>query len=171
MSMFTLASFAAHLGAINADLKLAGEGIIAEWCWNVRENARHAIGTYAYGWQPLSDSTIEHKGGRDEPLLDTGQLRDSIGIKLFPNRGVVGTNDETAEWHEYGTSKMPPRPFMLPAAFQATKEIEKSARKYVSAALRGQGMHATDLRSVLHKVRLILEIAREVKRIVKRLSK
>ena len=49
MSMFTLLSFAAHLDAIEADLKLAGQGIIAEWCWAVRENARDAIGTY---WRP-----------------------------------------------------------------------------------------------------------------------
>ena len=42
MSMFTLLSFAAHLGAIEADLKLAGEGIIAKWCMAVRD----AIGTY-----------------------------------------------------------------------------------------------------------------------------
>jgi hypothetical protein len=37
MSMFTLLSFAAHLDAIEADLKLAGQCIIAEWCWAVRE--------------------------------------------------------------------------------------------------------------------------------------
>jgi hypothetical protein len=37
--MFTLLSFAAHLGAIEADLKLAGEGIIAKWCMAVRDNA------------------------------------------------------------------------------------------------------------------------------------
>jgi hypothetical protein len=46
MSMFTLLSFAAHLGAIEADLKLAGEGIIAKWCMAFGIMLRDAIGTY-----------------------------------------------------------------------------------------------------------------------------
>jgi hypothetical protein len=41
--------FVAHLGAIERDLKPAGEGIMAEWCVAVRDNARDAIGTY---WRP-----------------------------------------------------------------------------------------------------------------------
>jgi hypothetical protein len=98
-SVFSLLSFAAHLGAIERDLKLAGEGIIAKWFMAVRQNAMDAIGTYRYGWPELAPSTVERKGGRDEPLFDTGELRRSIGIKLYENRAVVGTNDETAEWH------------------------------------------------------------------------
>jgi phage gpG-like protein len=167
MSLYSLASFALKLGAIEADLKLAGEGIIAEWCWNVRQNAMNAISTYKYGWTPLSPEVVARHG--DTPLYETGTLKNSIGIKLhLPNRGEVGTNDETAEFHEYGTSKMPARPFMLPAALEAFKEIEASANHYINAALRGQGMNSTRLATILHRVRLILEIAREVHRIAKR---
>jgi hypothetical protein len=43
MSMFTLLSFAAHLGAIEADLKLAGTGILAEYALAVRQNAMDTI--------------------------------------------------------------------------------------------------------------------------------
>ena len=166
-SLFTLASFAAHLGAIEADLKLAGEGLIAEFCWNVRQNAQHAIGTYKYNWAPLGPDAVARHG--DTPLLDTGALRDSIGIKLhLPNRGEVGTNDPTAAFHEFGSSREPPRPFMLNAALEAFKEIEASAKHYIPAALRGQGMNSTRLATILHRVRLILEIAREVHHIAKR---
>jgi hypothetical protein len=170
MSLFTLASFALKLGAIEADLKLAGTGILAEWCWAVRQNARDAIGTYKYGWTPLAESTLAKKSA-DTPLLETGQLRDSIGIKLYHNRGVVGTNDPTAEFHEHGSSHEPPRSFMLNAALEATGQIHKWAKEYVGAAIAGRGMHATNLATILHRVRLILEIAREVKRVINRISK
>jgi phage gpG-like protein len=93
--------------------------------------------------------------------LETGQLKNSIGITLYENRAVIGTNDPTAAYREFGTKNEPPRSFMLNAGLEATKQIEKSAQKYINAALRGQGMHSTDLRTVLHRVRLILKIARE----------
>jgi hypothetical protein len=86
MSMFTLLSFAAKLGAIEADLKLAGTGILAEWCWNVRQNAMDAISTYKYGWAPLSPEVVARHG--DTPLYETGQLKNSIGIKLYHDRGA-----------------------------------------------------------------------------------
>jgi phage gpG-like protein len=168
-SMFTLLSFAAKLGAIELDLKLAGQGILAEYALKVRQNAMDAIGTYRYGWPALGPEAVARHG--DTPLLETGQLKNSIGITLYENRAVIGTNDETAEFHEYGTSKMPPRPFMLPAALEAYGEIHKSADKYIRAALRGQGMHSTDLHTILARVRLILEIAREVKRVINRISR
>jgi hypothetical protein len=83
---------------IEADLKSAGEGIIAEWCLAVRQNAMDAIGTYKYDWRPLAASRVERKGGRDEPLLDTGQLLDSIraSVKITgptSGRAIVGTNE------------------------------------------------------------------------------
>jgi phage gpG-like protein len=170
MSLFTLLSFAAKLGAIEADLKLAGQGLIAEWCWAVRENARKAIGTYEYSWPPLAASTLARKN-EDTPLLETGQLRDSIGIELHHNRGVVYTNDPYSEFHEHGSSHEQPRPFMLPSALLATGELHKWADHYIGAALAGRGMHATNLATILRRVHLILEIAREVKRVLKRISK
>jgi phage gpG-like protein len=170
MSFYSLAAFALKLGAIEADLKLAGSGIIAEWCWAVRENARSALGTYRYGWEPLAASTLARKS-EDTPLLETGQLRDSIGIKLSHDRGEVGTNDPYAEFHEHGSSHEPPRSFMLNAALEATGQIHKWADHYIGAAIAGRGMHATNLATILHRVRIILEIAREVKRVINRISK
>jgi hypothetical protein len=61
-SMFTLLSFAAKLGAIEADLKLAGQGIIAEYALKVRQNAMDAIGTYHYGWSPLGPEAVARHG-------------------------------------------------------------------------------------------------------------
>jgi hypothetical protein len=74
-SMFTLLSFAAKLGAIEADLKLAGQGIIAEYALKVRQNAMDAIGTYHYGWSPLGPEAVARHG--DTPLLHTSKLGDS----------------------------------------------------------------------------------------------
>jgi hypothetical protein len=35
----------------------------------------------------LADSTVSRKG-KDTPLLETGQLKNSIGIKLYHDRAV-----------------------------------------------------------------------------------
>lgn len=49
-------------------------------------------------------------------LTDTGRLRRSITGRVWGNRLVIGTNVEYAPYHQYGTSRIPARPFLL---FQA----------------------------------------------------
>lgn len=54
----------------------------------------------------------------EPPAVRTGMLRNSIkytvhGVSLSV-KGVVGTGVRYAEWLEFGTSKMAPRPFLGP---------------------------------------------------------
>lgn len=55
----------------------------------------------------------------EPPAVDTGRLRASITHRVEMEAdevaGYVGTNVEYAPWLEFGTSKMQPRPFMVPA--------------------------------------------------------
>ena len=81
-------------------------------------------------WTPLSERTIELKGGDSTIYVETGFLRDNIkvrkvrsvanGITLF-----IGANAWTRTpsgsklsdimiWLEYGTDKIPPRPLIRP---------------------------------------------------------
>lgn len=72
-----------------------------------------AIGTYRYSWPPLSAKTIARKRTGDSPLLETGALRDSYGATMVDRETIeVGSDDPKAQWHEFGTSRMPPRPVL-----------------------------------------------------------
>lgn len=80
--------------------------------------AQSFIGHYQSGWAPLKPSTVDQKtrlgyAPPDNPLLRTGELRDSIeaAAALDPTGaiGVVGSKDKVALYQEMGTSKIPPR--------------------------------------------------------------
>lgn len=70
--------------------------------------AKDAIGTYEYGWVPLQPATIAKHG--DTPLLDTGAMRDSGSYEMRGDHAVAGFTDEKIVYHEFGTSRIPPRP-------------------------------------------------------------
>lgn len=67
-------------------------------------------------WEPLADYTIQDrisKGYRpDDPLLRTGDLRESIGYSILGNAVVVGSGELVAMWQEFGTRTIPPRSFI-----------------------------------------------------------
>lgn len=77
-------------------------------------------------WPPLAPSTVVEKErlgytGRvsaTDPLLRTGQLKDSIEPVVHAGlgevTGEVGTDVRYAADLEMGTSRMPPRPFLSP---------------------------------------------------------
>ena len=88
----------------------------------IEEGAKEAIGTYAYGWAPLAPSTLEKKAA-DTPLLETGQLRDSITHSVDANEARVGSNEDTAVWQELGTSHIPPRSFLVETATRKREQI------------------------------------------------
>ncbi|MGD0188894.1 MAG: phage virion morphogenesis protein [Roseiarcus sp.] len=109
----------------------------------VRANARDAIGNAdnGYGWAPLAESTIADKERQGyttpAPLLRTGELRDSIGITMGHHVAWVGSNNDKAVWHEFGTNRIPPRPFISKPAIESEELIHKIAVNTVGMALAG----------------------------------
>jgi len=96
----------------------------------IETEAKRVIGTYEYGWPQLDAATQrarERKGfNPNDPLLMTGELRDSIQHYVDPNalKAEVGSNNPKALWQELGTSRgIPPRSFLLGAAMRKEKEI------------------------------------------------
>ena len=96
----------------------------------IETEAKHVIGTYEYGWPQLDLATQqarERKGfDPNDPLLMTGELKDSIQHYVDPNRltAEVGSNNPKALWQELGTSRgIPPRSFLLGAAMRKEREI------------------------------------------------
>lgn len=134
--MLTPEQFAAILlkkiGAIKAAKRMA----LRAGCNIIRDEAKSAIGTYKYGWPPLDPKTIARKRTGDSPLLETGALRGSIRTLVHnENEAEVVTDDPKAAYHEFGTSKMPPRPFMRPAAQLKGKEAAEVAGQHIGVAI------------------------------------
>ena len=71
---------------------------------------------------------VERQAKEDCPV-DTGRLRASITSEVSGLEGKVGTNVEYAGFVEYGTSKMPAKPYLFPA-------LEKSKSK-ITELLKG----------------------------------
>ena len=121
--MTPLSEVIAGLKRNQFDLKFALERTVRVEMEAAAKLAQSFIGQEMPGWSPLADTTIADKARKGyatpAPLLRTGELKDSIKgeAESVPGgvRGVVGTDDPTAIWHEMGTSKMPARPFLGPA--------------------------------------------------------
>jgi phage gpG-like protein len=90
-------------------------------------------------WKPLSPDTqiIRVKLGYspDEPLLRTGDTRDSISYQVSDIEAVVGSTEETMIYHELGTKSEPPRPVFGPTAYQSKNKIVELIGKTVVSAL------------------------------------
>lgn len=108
--------------------------------------AKSYIGTQQDGWEALHEATIEGfrhwtgfwiEGKRDlgygapsewDPLLRTGQMRDSIDGVAEGLIGEVGSPDKIALYQEMGTPEaiypIEPRPFLARSLMMAVPEIE-----------------------------------------------
>lgn len=101
------------------------------------------------GWTPLSEKTVELKGGDDTIYIESGFLYDGISVrKIKSSKGnisiFVGASPwKTHEpsglrmsdlmiWLEYGTEKMPARPLIRPT----WEEVEPLLKKLWGTELK-----------------------------------
>jgi HK97 gp10 family phage protein len=104
----------------------------------IKKTAKQAIGDPRNGfqWPPLKPETIARKASGNTPLLETGELRDSIGHTVISHDHVaIGSTDPKAIFHEFGTSRIPPRPFLWTAWEHEQREVEKIVGDAVFAKL------------------------------------
>lgn len=67
-------------------------------------------------WKPLSDSRLkqrERKGHTGKKLQDTGGLKLAMSYEITSSGIEIGNGKDYAEYLQYGTSKMPARPFIM----------------------------------------------------------
>lgn len=151
--IFSLVGFVAHLGTIERDLEEVGPAIVARACELVARAAKRAIGKTHELWPPLKPETIARKLRGNTPLLETGELRDSIEWTSSGLEGQVGSNNDKALWHELGTSHIPPRSFLASSALSAESKIHRLAERAVIAVLEGRGLHSAEMAELLHLLR------------------
>lgn len=147
MADFTLDSFAGMLVAAAAAMPEVEHRALEKAGKIVQDEAKAEIGTYqgAAGpfaaWAPLKPATIARKAAGDTPLLETGEMRDSIGLIVEGHEAHVGSNDDKAVWQELGTVHIPPRSFLGGAAVRKSPAVaEAMAREIVGGVLVKQEM-------------------------------
>jgi phage gpG-like protein len=161
--VFSLLGFVAHLETIKRDMHALGPAIVAKACEMVCNEAKRVLGTHDYGWPELQPETIARKIRGDTPLLETGKLRESIQWNAEGNFGFIGSDSPVAVWHELGTSRIPPRPFLAGAAMHMEDKIHKMAARAALAVIAGRGLHSTELHELLHVLHLLKDVAHKVK--------
>lgn len=111
MAMLTPLQMGVILEHVAAKIHSEGREILEPVAVMLETSAKDAIGTYRFGWPPLGEAAVAKHG--DTPLLDTGALQASISHMVEDSHHAsVGTNVEYAKYQEFGTSKIPPRPFL-----------------------------------------------------------
>lgn len=122
------------LAAMSALLIARGEALeqhltvaIEEAAKLIQQEATDEVGVYQTGWAQLADSTEQQKARKgypaNAPLLATGQLKNSFEYNVSGLNATIGSNDRTIKYHEFGTSKMPPRPVLLTSVTKKKDEI------------------------------------------------
>lgn len=145
-------AFAAHLGRTAAMGEEVSHFATESAAKIIRDDARSRIGEYqdAVGgfaaWSKLADSTIADRVSKgftpDDPLLRTGDMRDSITETVHGTKAVIGSDSPIALYQEQGTVHIPPRPFLGPAGYSTKGQVGKRLAETVIAWVCGVGWKA-----------------------------
>jgi HK97 gp10 family phage protein len=143
----SLTEWIAHLKRSELALKFDFETEVGACMASAAKKAKGFIGEQQPGWDNLAPSTIKAKAALGypvpAPLLREGDLRDSINseVETVGNEiiGLVYSDDPIAEYQEYGTSRIPPRPFIVPALIQTEPEIQTALGETLVRALTPGG--------------------------------
>jgi hypothetical protein len=76
-------------------------------------------------------------GPHARPWLRSGNLRQSIASEADEAGAVIGSTSSVAVDQELGTSRIPPRPFLAPAAAQSAPTVVEAIGAAVAQAMRG----------------------------------
>jgi hypothetical protein len=150
MTQFSLGQFAAHLLTFEADLHVTEDACVEKACRMIEKEAKTAIGTYRFDWPALQPETVARKATGDSPLLETGELKNSIehvsGREGGAAVGYVGTNNPLGKYHELGTRTIPPRSFLGEAAMRKEHKIHEMMGK----AVIGTFWHGGEIYHAVH---------------------
>jgi phage gpG-like protein len=137
-----LEQFARELSSASASIATGLEVSFRVIVKEIEETAKEEIGVYqpAYGpfdaWAPLAESTkadrVRRGYSEDEPLLRSGELRDSIQSEVMGLAAIVGTKSDIGLWQEVGTEHIPPRPFIGPVYLRKIDSLTELIGRAIS---------------------------------------
>ena len=152
-SFGSLGAFAVHLAARHIEIRRELERGLDHALERIEETARSEFGTYqpAAGefaaWAPLADATQEQREALgytpNDPLLRTGDLMNAVEREIDKAglEGAVGVREGQLGTvmlaQEVGTSRIPPRPVLGPAAYRNVALVKRLAGAAVIAGIIG----------------------------------
>ena len=145
--------FSLHLLELSHRIEKIEETALEKCAVLIEKDAKSQIGFYQQevgpfqNWAELADSTEADKVRKgyetDAPLLRQGDLRDSIEHEVVGKEAVIGSKSDIAEYQEFGTPTIPPRPFIGPAAFRNKDKIQKILGNAILEGITGgEAIHA-----------------------------
>jgi hypothetical protein len=138
--MMNLLEGAALFAGMVAKYEEAKHKALEKACVIIETEAKHVLGTYEYGWPPLAPATVARKANGDTPLIETGEMRDSIEHTVRGDSGFVGSDSDIAVYQELGTSRIPPRSFLGGAAMHKGKEAAHAIGQEIVTSLIGKAV-------------------------------
>jgi Bacteriophage HK97-gp10, putative tail-component len=160
----TFAAFCAVGGELVHDIDVAKKTAIHAMAQMIADEAKRVLGTYDYDWPQLATSTqadrVQAGFAANEPLLRTGELRDSIEYTVTSDHEAeVGSNLDIAVYQELGTATIPPRSFLAQAGAHQGEDAAKVAGKIIANAIRAAG-HIFNVEAEIWK--LAIDAAKEL---------
>ena len=156
MPDMTLAGFIAFLANAPHEIEEASHRGLEKAARIVEAEAKREIGTYQgqagpfAAWAELTEATKADRVAKgfteNDPLLRTGDMRDTIGHRVAGHEAVVGSDSDIAVYQELGTSRIPPRSFLGGAAFRKAEEVAQTLGHAAVLGLVGRGGRTGDRR-------------------------
>ncbi len=144
----SLADFAFHLAGLHAKVEHRIHESMVEAAPLIEAEAKAELGTYqgAAGpfaaWQALADVTVAERARAgvkpNDPLLISGELRDSIHHQVEGAEAAIGSDSDVAVYQELGTEHIPARSFLGHAAVVKGPEVARILGEGVVSALVGE---------------------------------
>lgn len=116
---------------------------LAETALNdIKLNFRKGVDPDGIAWPKLKPATIrrrrkgKNKGRPDQPLVDSGLLRNSITSQVTRDEATIGTNKLQARAMHFGVTKqnIPARPFLGIGDRMVTK-LERNVARFIEEQL------------------------------------
>ena len=146
MMDISLADLSSILEMAAASIKVEADLAVITIATEIRDTAKNKIGHYqeaSHGfaaWAPLTQSTMNQRINRgftpNNPLERSGELRESIGMRVEGNGAIIGTPMDIGLYMENGTEKAPPRPYLGPAAAEVSDRLGEIFSPHVRKAFK-----------------------------------
>jgi len=150
MALMSFEAYAAHLRAAAVRCRPLLEATLEAEFVAMGERAKELPGDPGDpSWPALAGRTIKDKmdlaaQGKSappmNPLLRTGEMKESIEGGAIGLVGIIGAGDPKMAFHEFGTSRMPPRPIFSKILLHELPRLEMVFDQIAVDLLVGTGV-------------------------------